>query len=422
MSRRRKTLITLGMVLGVAILVPVIRHYQLRAATETYLAQLKAQGEPMDLAQVIPPPVPPDQTGAPLFLKAASLLDTNWNVLGSNPPPAMLMVAPGKAAIGWAQPDIRSEEGSNSWEEVKEALAQDKEALELLDQITNSPAFDFNLQYTQRFDMRLTHLISEKRVAQRLTASTVYDLHLSDSSSAAKNIHVILVLVKGTHEERTAISQLVRIAITKIGSMATWELLQSPNLTDEQLAGLQVDWSQLEFIQAAEHVLPVEREGAETTLAQWRSSNSELQRYFNLEKKARETMGYPNDEETFWDKKKMATRIFMWRYWWSYADELRCLKGYEVLLNTMRLADTNGSFQNVLLRQDAALDRLRISRLGNSFDSFLSGENDFHSMLSESIVTLAGVTRKVMSVEVAKRVTLAAIALKRYQLNMELIH
>ena len=68
MSRRRKTSIALGMVLGVAILVPVIRHYQLRAATETYLAQLKAQGEPMDLAQVIPPPVPPDQTGAPLFL------------------------------------------------------------------------------------------------------------------------------------------------------------------------------------------------------------------------------------------------------------------------------------------------------------------------------------------------------------------
>ena len=64
MSRRRKILITLGIMLGVAILVPVIRHYQLRAATEAYIAQLKAQGEPMDLAQVIPPPVPPEQNGA----------------------------------------------------------------------------------------------------------------------------------------------------------------------------------------------------------------------------------------------------------------------------------------------------------------------------------------------------------------------
>lgn len=107
----------------------------------------------------------------------------------------------------------------------------------------------------------------------------------------------------------------------------------------------------------------------------------------------------------------------MWRYWWSYPDDLRSLKGYEVLLNTMRSADTNGSFQNALLNQGTALDRLGISKLSNSFDSLFSGETDFHSMLSESIVTLAGVARKTMRAEVAKQVTLTAIALKRYQLE-----
>jgi hypothetical protein len=53
MSLRRKLLITAGIVLGVAILIPVIHHYQLRAATEAYIAQLKAQGEPMELSQVL---------------------------------------------------------------------------------------------------------------------------------------------------------------------------------------------------------------------------------------------------------------------------------------------------------------------------------------------------------------------------------
>ena len=67
MSLRRKILIAAGIVLGLAILVPVIHHYQLRAATEAYIAQLKAQGEPMELAQVIPPPVPPEQNGARHF-------------------------------------------------------------------------------------------------------------------------------------------------------------------------------------------------------------------------------------------------------------------------------------------------------------------------------------------------------------------
>ena len=77
MSLRRKILIAVGIVLGVAILVPVIHHYQLRAATEAYIAQLKAQGEPMELAQVIPPPVPPEQNGAPIFRKRRHLLDAD---------------------------------------------------------------------------------------------------------------------------------------------------------------------------------------------------------------------------------------------------------------------------------------------------------------------------------------------------------
>jgi len=69
MNRRRKILILAAAVLGAAILIPVIRHYQLRAATGAYIAQLKAQGEPMELAQVIPPPVPPEKM-VPAFFAA----------------------------------------------------------------------------------------------------------------------------------------------------------------------------------------------------------------------------------------------------------------------------------------------------------------------------------------------------------------
>jgi hypothetical protein len=417
MSRSRKILIVAGIVLGVAILIPVIRHYQLRAATEAYIAELKAKGEPMDLAQVIPPPVPPEKNIAPFFLKAAALLTTNDDILNSNPPPAMRGVAPGKAAASWAQPGIRSNEATNSWQEIKKALEQNGEALNLFVQITNSSLFDFNLQYTQRFEMRLTHLSLEKKAAQRLTSSTIYDLHSGDIGLAVKNVRAILALVKGTHEERTAIPQLVRMAITQIASAATWELLQSPNLTDEQLADLQADWGQLEFVRAAQFVLPVEREGGETALAKWRNSNFELQHYFDLQKQVHETMGDSDEEDSIWDKAKIKTQIFLWRYWWSYPDELRGLKGYEVLMNTMSLADTNGSFQNALAAQDAGLDRLGISQLKSSFDSLFSGKTDFHSMMSESIVTLGGVVRKVMRVEVAKQITITAIALKRYQLK-----
>jgi len=83
----------------------------------------------------------------------------------------------------------------------------------------------------------------------------------------------------------------------------------------------------------------------------------------------------------------------------------------------MKLAITNGSFQVALKRQNTALDQLGISKLNNEFDSIFSGKTDFHAMLSESIVTLAGLSRKVMCVEVAKQVAITAIALKRFQLQ-----
>jgi len=57
-----------------AILVPVIRHYQLRFAVANYVAELKAKGEPMELAQVISPPTSPEQNGVPFIRNALANL------------------------------------------------------------------------------------------------------------------------------------------------------------------------------------------------------------------------------------------------------------------------------------------------------------------------------------------------------------
>jgi hypothetical protein len=109
--------------------------------------------------------------------------------------------------------------------------------------------------------------------------------------------------------------------------------------------------------------------------------------------------------------------MFLWRYWWSYPDQLRYLKGYEALADAAKFAETNGAYGTALQDQKSELDRLGISDLPNSFDSVFSGRPDFHSMISESIVTLGNVTRKVMQVEAARRTVIMAIALKRYQIK-----
>jgi hypothetical protein len=415
MSRRRKILIVAGIVLGVAVLIPVIRHYQLRFAVANYVAELKAKGEPLDLAQVIPPPVPPEQNGAPVFLKAASLLDTNWNVLGSNPPPAMLMVLTGKAMVESAQPDIHTRDGKNSWEEIESALTEDSEALKLLSQIVDHPTLDFNLDYKDGVDkIKILQLAPLKRSAQKLSAAAMVDLHRGDSASAVKSVSTMLALVNGASNDRVVISELVRIAIAQIAAPVAWEILQSTNVTDEQLATLQNDWMNLEFIRGDENALAMERVISRITVTKWRDSSFELQNYFDRLENFEDT----EQKDTAADKFKIRIKVLMWRYWWSYPDELRLLKADQAVLETVRSMETNYSFLTAQRQQEDKFQKLFTSTNDEETIWFSNPkEMDMHYMLSASARGLAAVFDKVMRVEAAKQIILTAVALKRYQIK-----
>jgi len=279
MSRRRKIVILVAIALGLAILIPVIRHYQLRAAVDAYVAQLKAKGEPMTLAQVIPPPVPPEQNGAGTLKKAVALFNQEHGFLSSNYVYGMKMIAPGKALIRWQQPEIREEYETDSWQDAQAAVAQNQQAFSLLRQITNTPAFDFGVKYengVEDIDFGEFFLPESKRLGQGLETAAICDLHGSDPSSAVENLHVMLALVKAMRAERFVISELVRMAIAHVALSANWEILQSPDLTDAQLAALQRDWTSLEFIRSAEDALVMERMIGLITGKKWRNSNSKL--------------------------------------------------------------------------------------------------------------------------------------------------
>src|SRR5208283_5358171 len=151
MSRRWKILIAAGAVVMAGMLISAVHHYRLRAATEAYIAKLKANGEPMELAQVMPPPVPPEQNGTETFRTAAALLDADKTFLETNSIHAMDMAAPGKAVICSQQPVVLQTYSTNSWEALTAAVGQNKEALNLLHQIIEHPALDFGIHYERGF-------------------------------------------------------------------------------------------------------------------------------------------------------------------------------------------------------------------------------------------------------------------------------
>jgi hypothetical protein len=409
MSRRRKILIVAGIVLGVAILVPVIRHYQLRFAVANYVAELKAKGEPMDLAQVIPPPVPPEQNGVPFITNA--LVELKYeSIAGSNTPPAMRMIAPGKAIVGWQRLNIIGFDATNSWEDLGRELAAVKDDLDSFQNLTNHSILDFNLDYQKGFDLLLPHLASLKRSAQWLSASALYDLHQGNPKNACADVREMLALVKGETDERTLISQLVRIAIAAIGANATWEILQSPNVSDDDLALLQQDWQSLEFIAPIEQSMMFERVENLQEFEQIRKSSEKFNKLWGYFYYAPET---PVQENMMPRSMLTPRSLFLrnwdeiqWRWFWSYQDELYGLKSYQIVIAATRSAETNKSFQAAQSFTSTKLTQLNQKQY--SIDGL-------RGIFSANAMNAA--LRKAVRIEIAQNVVVTAIALKRYELR-----
>jgi hypothetical protein len=405
-------LISIVVVPGLAILIPYIHHHRLRAAVQSYIAELKAKGEPMDLAQVIPPPVPPEQNGVPFITNALANLKSE-GLVANNPPPAMRMVVPGRAMIGWQQPDIRSSDGKNKWEDLGRELADAKSDLGSFQSLTNHPVLDFNLDYQKGFDLLRPQLGPLKRAAQWLSASALYNLHQGNPKNACAGLHVMLAIVKGETDERTTISQLVRFAMASIGASATWEVLQDPNVSDDDLAQLQQDWQALEFVSPIEQALKFERFSDLQKLAETRTSTEKFNEFWgyyfapdaHVEREFGEFGVFPIRRSLFlrkWDELR-------WRWFWSYQDELFGLQSLQVVIDATRMAETNKSFQAV-----QSFTHTKLTQLYGKQHS-VNSMNGLRGAFSANGINTA--LRKALLIETAQNVVVTAIALKRYELR-----
>jgi hypothetical protein len=414
MSRRLKILVALGIMLGVAVLIPVIRHYQLRAATEAYIAKLKAQGEPMELAQVIPPPVSPEQNGVP-FIRYA-LTNLAWSgVVWTNPPQGMRMIAPSKAIVGWRQPMIfgpfdyyRGFTATNRWKDLGRELAAAKNDIDSFQSLTNHPILDFNLDYQ---NLKLPHTGWLKQSARWLSAAAIYDLHEGDPKNACADVRTALAIAKGETDERVLISQLVRIAIAAMSANTTWEILQDPNISDDDLAQLQQDWQSLEFTGALEQSLKFERVSELQEFAETRTSTEKFNKLWGY--------SYAPDAPVENDLDQIGPirrSLFLrkwdelrWQWFWSYQDELYGLQSLQIVIDATRMAETNKSFEAVQLITSAKLTRLVGKRHS------VNPMNGLRDVFGGGAYVAA--LRKAATAQTARKVVVAAIALKRYELR-----
>lgn len=116
------------------------------------------------------------------------------------------------------------------------------------------------------------------------------------------------------------------------------------------------------------------------------------------------------------DESLARTKEAQWRLTWSLEDELRSLRGLQVLIDAMRLARTNRAFAAALAEQ-----RIKLADLGFQLKPsdlrFDVEEVDLRTLFSEGVISVSRLLNRVLAADAVKQLAITAIALKRYHLR-----
>ena len=382
---------------------------------EAYKKSLIAKGEKLEISELIPPPIPPEQNGADIVKQALGML-TPEDREDSNSIPAMQLVGPGKAIICFEQPDVRGRRFTNSWANELAVVAGDRPMTELLRQAIKYPALDFHVDYEAMYEeARVMNSTPLHGAVDRLSAEAMCDLHRGDTASAATNICAILCLINGLQNQRFMILQWMRSFTLSTAANTTWELLQSGSLSDSELAVLQDNWERLEFIHATENAISMQRAMDESEILKMRTSDE----YFNK----RTSFVTPFDVRWSWglqygfndirDNARLIVSKSMYHSSWIYSDELRMLRDDQITLEMIRVVETNGFFYPAASNMTSQL-----KAWADEPDDWLVKLDDWDLHRLFSMRTgHGGLGNQIMDSEARRRIVVTAIALKRYELK-----
>ena len=258
-SIRRKAFLALAPILALLVVAGVMLVFEhLRGARQlrAKLRDLRARGETIDLAQLVPPPPSNASNGIDRLLDAADRLagSTHLN------PSSLRLAAPGR---GIPAPRLESWDGTRgtnvSWSMVEAWMARHAEDLKELQAALGEPFCRPLPDLSTGFKAPLPHLSRIRSAAITLSLATAHWAKVGDFDAALASLRSLFLLETVLAHEPITISQLVRVAITAVALNRAWDVLHARPWTDDQLQQLQAALPSTPFADAMVHGLEGER-------------------------------------------------------------------------------------------------------------------------------------------------------------------
>jgi len=383
---------------------------QSRRALREYQAQLRAKGEKLTYAELT----------RFRSTNANSSLDALTNAVGRlrsglfYPGSLELRhnVRPGYARVLWLESSPGPAANSNhprstvSWEYFAAELETNKVALEEIRQALKAPAHDSG-PHAGALDFPPSSIfIASRSAAQWLSGSVLHELHEGSRQGALQNLLAVASLARVNRDEYTLVSQMIRVAITRLGLATTWEALQASDWTETELGQLQSSWEAVDLPEALEKGFLGERAiGIELWSMVRKSKNAQA-------RSARSAMISHSSRSvtlTFEDLMNDCILVPAYRITSINDDELFHLRAMQQCLDSSRLLKAHRTWGET----KRGLDKIvtDIDKIANSPARF----RYWFSLMA--IPNFQKAANTGVRAETERQLTIAAIAIKRYQLR-----
>ncbi len=412
---RKRAAIAVGTLFSLVVLFAIIEHCRGKQMLTRRLAELKSHGEELNVAGFLPKPIAHDQNA---FTILATLTNRADPILtnASSGPPSMKFVEPGEAIVTWKQSEWEATEGvTNNWDWLDPQLSEASELITQLHTAASRSGFDCGFDYSKAFlDFQIGPIFTIKQAVQVLSAAALNDVHNAQTSTAHSNVCALVKLVVMQEPEPLVICQLVRFACATIAFNTTWQVLQSPDLTERQLAEVQAIWERAQFASDMGRALEMERAMALAYGDQLRTSPQNLAFALDQQESVNDVVG--DALGSLPTRGFVLHRIYapFWRFAWSAQDQLRGLNRWQFVIERERLARTN-SWAALSSTEDPD---------GEIYETFLVGSDQEKATIydrlrylfsNQSFSVTDVIIRKELEAETLQQLAVTAIAIQRHR-------
>jgi hypothetical protein len=269
-------------VLTLLVLAVVTENWLGARAWRSAVAEMRAADEPVEPAQVIPPPASDAENFAaiplfrPLFdveVAAGPVVDLLAEQVPRDPAgKARLeqLTVPAVASANWRAGqladlaawarDQKIPEGDGSpGAAILRELAKFDPELDALREAVGRTRSRFPIRYEDHVSARLPHLQVLMNFERILEVRTLAELSESDATGAHRDLLLGCALEEAPREEPLLISSLVRIACLELLMAPLWEALAHHQWDEAQLASLDAALQRMDFVAAFQFAIRGER-------------------------------------------------------------------------------------------------------------------------------------------------------------------